>query len=217
MPGDVVKCYPEFIAGFISSKWYKEAPVENTKAPKHIFPHSPMFLRPDPTGGLPMRSDPTAGPRLKNRMPLSPAIQEDPPTLLYEKVEEGGAKEVLPEIEVPKLELTTLPGQTLTPPEPEVVVPAAVDSVDPVSFAGDEVEEEAVPAEEIPELIALGITRSALRKATRPEIYARVLEVREKGCVLKPEMLDIFNSFNEETTRGGMFAALWEYYGFDKE
>lgn len=218
MPGDVIKCYPEFIAGFISPKWYKEAPPENTKAAKLTVPHTPFFLRPDPTGGLPMRSDPSPGPRLKGKLPYSPATQEEPLVNPYEKVAEGGSREALPEVETPKLELSTVPGRVISPPpEPEVVASEQVTEPEPAPFIEDETTEELIDIEEIPELAAVGITKSGLRKATRPEIYARVVDVRNSGCPLKPEMQDTFNAFTEETTRGGMFAALWEYYGFDKE
>lgn len=215
LPGDVIKCYPEFIANFISPKWYKEAKDTNTKPAKHTFPRSPFFLKPDPQGGLPMRSDPNAGPRLKDNpryMSRAVLLKDEVPVNPYEK-EAGGAKEALPKVEAPKLEISTRPQSVVATVDP---VAPVEETIEIEEYDEVVVEEEAL-VESTEVIIRPSPTKSELRKATRDDIYLRVVGTRADGCPLKPEMLDIFNAFTEESTRGEMFAALWGYYDFDKE
>jgi hypothetical protein len=201
--GDIIKCYPEFIAAFIPAQLYREV---ETGVPRHEFNRSPFFLRPDPTGGLPMRSDPTAGPRLKDRI-WSPAVIDE---IIDNPYDLGGD---------PKLEISTAES---IPAPPEEVVPVGTTAVEETTVEETVVEVTETAVEEtIVEMAELQVhqdlapTRTELRKKLVDELRSLVYEVREAGCPLNPEKLDTFNEINDDTSKGILVSALWEYYGYD--
>ena len=57
--------------------------------------------------------------------------------------------------------------------------------------------------------------RTELRNKTRDAIFEVTQVIKSEGCVLQPEMLDAFNEFDGESTRGVMFQTIWEYLGFN--
>ena len=73
LAGDVVRCYREFWEAFIrDERTYKAIPDDDARAqkPKYKFGRSPVFIKPDPVGGMPVRStsEPGANPLLKEKM-----------------------------------------------------------------------------------------------------------------------------------------------------
>ena len=58
-------------------------------------------------------------------------------------------------------------------------------------------------------------TKTELRQLLADDTRALAFKVREDGCPMKPEMLAVFNEFDDETSRGVVFKALWEYDGHD--
>jgi len=57
--------------------------------------------------------------------------------------------------------------------------------------------------------------RTELRTKTRDDIFDVTQVIKSEGCPLQPEMLDTFNEFGGESTRGVMFQTIWEYLGFN--
>ena len=207
-PRDIIRCYPEFIAQFIPAKLYKEV---ESGTPRHDLGRSPFFLRPDPTGGLPMRSDPNAGPRLKDKMPqpVSPALVEE--TIIDNPYDLG------PD---PKLEISTDPTDNLPQVKAEVVEDDEDGDDDGVDLElGDApVETDPEPVEDAPveEDESIGIpTRTDIRKKLVEELRTLAYEIRDAGCPLNPEKIEAFNEINEDTVKGVLFATIWEYYGYD--
>jgi len=60
-------------------------------------------------------------------------------------------------------------------------------------------------------------TRTELRKLNVEDLREKAIGVANAECPLKPEMLDAFQGFDEETTKGVMFVAMWTYFGFDEK
>jgi hypothetical protein len=237
--GDVIKCFPEFIAAFINEKCYRELrPDEIEKATiKFTFGTSPFFLKPDPMGGLPMRSVEGTGPKLKDKMPkrFSPATAEDEkPVNPYAEATEGGATAALPNPAVqeePKLVISTAQ-DTPSAPEPDATGMEISTQIDigGGEMVGSEVTPEDKPAgpvadnpvteevvEEVVEVVEEPTPpgKTELRQLLADPTRALAFAVRDAGCPSKPEMLDAFNEFDDDTARGVVFAALWEYYGYD--
>lgn len=214
-PRDIIECLPEFIAAFIDEKWYKGVPADDTRSVKYTFPASPSFLTPDPMKGLPVRSDPNIGPHLRGK-DLRPVhlLGEEPQDNPYDL---GVEKAVMDE--KPKIVATT----AIPAAAPPIVVPAPkieeeaeeeettieLDLPDPPDEK--DVQVDAPEVDQGPEIPL----KSALRIESRDNIYNRMVGVREAGCPLNPVMLDTFNEFKTKSTRGIMFKALWQYYGFD--
>jgi len=220
-PRDVIACLPGFIEAFIDPKWLKRLPKEDTRPVKYTFPASPTFLLPDPSKGLPVRSDPSAGPNLKSKL-RARMLLEEPEINPYDLGVEDAVVD-----EEPEVVLTTNPtGEMKKTKEEEPVEEVLEELVEESQEENDETvvdlelpepptEEEVhadVPEEDQGPDVPL---KSILRNETRGDIYDRMVAVREAGCPLKPEMLDTFNEFKSNSTRGIMFKALWQYYGFD--
>ena len=235
--GDVIKCYPEFIAAFINEKCYRELrPEELEKADiKFTFGVSPFFIKPDPMGGLPMRQVDQLGPGLKAKMPqkFSPAtVEDEKPVNPYAEAIEGGAMAALPNAAVaeePKLVMTTAQdGPSVEEPDGASMEVSTQIDIGAGATGGEEVITEDNP-DEVPETEEVVETevvetpapvipgKTELRQLLADPTRALAFEVRDAGCPLKPEMLDTFNEFNDETPRGVVFVALWAYYGYAEE
>lgn len=267
MPGDIVKCYPDFIAAFLKREEYKEAPSSlDSKPAKYTLGRQPFFMKKDPTGGLPIRTDPDSGPKLREKMGLSrravsPALMEESldQTNPYELPEGSGPDEKLEKtlgLDAPKPERRVTPGAELedgklvittsgpqpldeavknelsAPREvqPGLTVQEPVDLVDDgISIEDDEDEEaflaeaeeeeelEREPEPEIPAPVAEATEwgRTDLRKKGRDDILDVVKVIVAEGAPLNPDMLEEFQSFDNETTRGVAFEAIWRYHGYD--
>jgi hypothetical protein len=215
MPGNIIKCYPAFIEAFIKKTLYREV---STGKPTHTFARSPFFMRPDPAGGLPMRSTsvpnshrtPEAGSSVP---PLSPALWEetqvDNP---YDMTIKDG-----------KTELSTFNNQS----SPVSVAPE-------VAELADGIIEDDIPEDNLDDSDDLDLdvedateisfeadqgpqppTRTELRKKTADEIRELGMSLLEAGCPAHPEMLETFAEFTPETPRGPVFEALWIYFGYN--
>ena len=201
--GDVIKCYPEFIEAFIPEGKYRPVPKghpKDSQKPKFTFGHSPQFLRPDPTGGLPVRSVP--GPRkTKGLTIMSPATVEEAPINPYDLgVEEEATIDIgtgfdTPTSPDPQPEtLTTAPPAVR--PEPKKVVAVVV-----VKDVEEEVEDVEEEVESVPERIPPG--RAQLRKMRKDELAAEALSW---GLELE-----------EDVGRGVIFDALWKLFKYNEE
>jgi len=211
MPGDVLECLPHFIEAFIPKDQYKEVSPTSSKAaqkPRHSFGKTPMVLRTDPTGGLPMQSTT----KMPSKRPESVApflrIEDDVAVNPYD----------LGVDEQPKTELSTFKNISVAEPKRmELDVPTVEDVEEEI--AREEAHEDVEVPDE-PVVITQDIQvpgKTALRKMTRDEIYNLAMGVKASGAPIKPEMAETFNDFNEESTRGPMFQALWVYFGHDGE
>jgi len=183
MPGDVIRCYPEFIAAFIPEKDYREVPKGSKKdlqPIKHNIPKSPIFLRPDPTGGLPMRSDPSVGPRLRELLPkgpISPALVDDividnPYDMgLDEETLDMGTSLDVPSAPEPKTEsLTTTPPGERVDAEKEAADELEAD----LEVLEEEVPEPVVEEERDPDLPDIP-SKTAFRKMGKEDLRALVI------------------------------------------
>lgn len=221
--GDVIKCYPEFIAAFIPEDKYRLVPPGSEvdkRAVKYNFGSSPIFLRPDPTGGLPMRSVP--GPRkTKTPAPYSPATVEEAPDNPYA---------LLSELETPTIEIGTgLDTPTSPDPKPESLTtappserPEPTEEEDELKGleSGFEVEDEEstsgaedIPADNLEDEELEDDTqddtqlpipgRTAIRRLKRDEMYAVAIE---HGIEVA-----------EDAARGVILKALWKAFKYDEE
>jgi hypothetical protein len=203
-PGDVIKCHPQFIADFIPAKFYKQIPDSDPRKPRHTFGRTPFFMKPDPTGGLPVRSDPNAGPRLANKslppVPFSPAIVDDQFVENPYDLGMGNEEEVV-------LENTTAlkDGPKFVPPEDEMA--ADEDSLD-----DDDVANLQLPDPE-PEKVAPN--RSVLRKGLREDLINIALEIKA-GEIADAGFRAEFDEIDTNSLRGVVFDLLWRYYGYDQ-
>lgn len=208
-PGDIIECSPSLIAHRMEE--YREAkPSEMSKAPRHVFGASSPFLRKDPTGGLPMRSSSTKLPahvdESNKKLLMKDDVVIDNP---YELIEEQ-----------PKIEMSSHPETAAKIKVPDkMVVETSTNPDAPVAVEVDEeFEEEDEPVGFEPEVDHVAIPgKAVLRKMTKADIFQHMLKVRSEGLPLKPEMADKFAVFDESSTRGPMFEALWEYYGYNEE
>jgi hypothetical protein len=216
--GDVVRCYREFWEAFIpDERTYKVIPDDDPRKPKYTFGRSPVFIKPDPSGGLPMRS--TSKPdtsllkaKMRERLLNPPEDRE------YVNPYDLGVDEN------PALEMSTAPDKPSAPePKTETFTTAppaeALTELNPVpdEIEAPPVEEEVVdtPEEESVNEHLLG--RSAIRKLTRSEVFAETQRILELSCPSNPDFIEVFASFDGEedgTTRGVMFDALWDYCGY---
>jgi hypothetical protein len=211
MPGDVVRCYKEFWEAFIpDERLYKVVPNDDAHKPKYTFGRSPVFVKHDPTGGLPVRADssPGANPRLREKMkvrtPRDPALVMD-----------AGAEINPYDIGVDN-ELTV---DISTSPElPSAPEPKSEDISTGPSFVGSEVEEEIEEVEEETKVSFIETLRgrTVLRKLTRDEVFAECKRLADTGCPSNTEKLDAFVGYDEDTTRGVMFKELWDYCGYNE-
>lgn len=209
-PGDVVECSPDLIARRMDEyREVKPGSKDADKAPRHVFNAKPMFLRKDPTGGLPMKSSPTKLPAHvdeSNRKMLmkDDVIIDNPYELIEEqpKIEMSSHPETAAKIKVPDKMVV----ETSTNPEAPVEIEVEEDS---------EEEELSGPEPAVDPVVIPG--KAVLRKMTKADIFQHMLKVRSEGLPLKPEMADKFAVFDESSTRGPMFEALWEYYGYNEE
>lgn len=212
--GDVVRCYREFWEAFIQDeRTYKVIPDDDPRKPKYKFGRSPVFIKPDPSGGLPVRSEagPGANPRLKEHM--RERLMNPPEDREYTNPYDLGVDEN------PALEMSTAPDKPSAPePKTEVfttVPPAEV--VEPAAADDDEafhVEEAVVDTTEEEGFEVALFGRSALRKMVRDEVFVECKRQADAGCPHNPAFLEAFLSYDDDSTRGVMFEALWEYCGY---
>lgn len=210
LPGDVVRCYREFWEAFIpDERLYKVIADDDPRKPKYKFGRSPVFVKADPTGGLPVTSDasPGANPRLREKMKL----RRDPALVMGNEAEvnpydlgidKGLTVDIstspdLPSVPDPeKLDFTTALGVSdITEGDEDPVV-------DETESEGDEFE------------VAL-FSRSGLRKLTRDAVLEECKRLAEAGCPHNTEKLDAFLGYDDDTTRGEMFPQLWDYCGYN--
>jgi hypothetical protein len=206
-PNDVLVCPPAFIAGYIPEGQYKEVTPGSkfdTQKVRHTFGHTPMVLRQDPTGGLPMTSTP-----LRTTKPAgTPLTVEAAKDAQFDNPYDLTIDEPTTEVST----LHNISSSVPVPPRLELDAPLVdmdEDEDTAIDFAGD-----SFPEEEETENI---IGKTVLRKMTKEDIYNTVVAVKATGCSWNPEMLEEFETFDETTTRGPMFKALWKYYNHDGE
>ena len=213
--GDVVRCYREFWEAFIpDERTYKVIPDDDPRKPKYKFGRSPVFIKPDPTGGLPVRSEagPGANPRLKELM--RERLLNPPEDQEYVNPYDLGVDEN------PALEMSTAPDKPSAPePKAETFTTAPPSEVTEVTeSAGDDevppVEEEVADTTEEEGFEVALYSRSGLRKMVRDEIFEECKRQAAAGCPHNPDFLEAFLSYDDESTRGVMFEALWEYCGY---
>lgn len=223
-PRDIIECLPAFIKAFIDEKWYKQVPADDTRPVKYTFPATPSFLTPDPMKGLPVRSTDKVTSEMRGKVRPVVVLGDEPETNPYDLGVEDAVV-----AEEPKIVATT----AIPKAAPVVIVPAPKieeEKVEEDVDEGDVDEEETTVELDLPEPpdekdvqtdppeadrgpeIPL---KSTLRIETRDAIYDRMVGVRDAECPLNPEMMDTFNEFKVKSTRGIMFKALWQYYGFD--
>lgn len=230
-PGDIIKCYAQFIAAFIKEDVYKEVA---TGKPRHIFPRSPFFMTPDPEAGLPMKS--TSVPnshRLPeaDQAPPSPALWDD--NILDDNPYDMTIKDGKTEVSTFENVSSSTPVPADAPvPAPEaspgagvgstVITEDNLDGPEDSSFSLDLTDSGETVVEDEPVIDIPGDQgpknwpgRTELRKKTADEIRAIGVGVLEAGSPLKPELLETFAGFTPETPRGPVFDALWTYYGYD--
>ena len=218
-PGDVVRCYRAFWEAFVTDpKLYKTIPDNDPRKPKYTFGRSPVFIKPDPTGGLPMQSssDPGHNPRLKEKMkemqPISPALVEETD---YANPYDLGVDEE------PTLEISTAEDKPSAPEPKEETFTTAIEQpefVTELEPVPEEIEapEDLVEEDEPGQVEEYLLGRTALRKLTRDEVFDECKRLAALGCPSNPEFLETFESFDEETTRGPMFEQLWDYCGYNE-
>lgn len=220
-PKDIIECLPAFIAAFIDEKWYKKVPADDTRSVKYTFPATPSFLTPDPMKGLPVRSTDKVTSEMRGKVRPVVVLGDEPEINPYDLGVEDAVMD-----EEPKVVATT----AIPKAAPAIVIPAPkVEEEAEEEETKEETEETTVeldlpdpPGEEDVQIdppeanqgpeIPL---KSALRIESRDGIYNRMMGVRDAECPLNPEMMDTFNEFKPKSTRGIMFKALWQYYGFD--
>lgn len=132
MPGEVIRCLPEFIATFIPEDKYREVPPGSKvdeRPVRHDFGREPVFLRKDPTGGLPMTSQ--EGPA-KTRPAKDPMLKDLSDT-------ENDNPYALP---VPDAKLEMGTGlDTPTSPDPQPVAVTTTPPSERVEGEGEEIED----------------------------------------------------------------------------
>jgi hypothetical protein len=241
MPQDAIVGYEEFILSNIDSSLLIEKPMGSVK-PKHTFGRTPFFLKPDPVGGLPVRS--SEDPKAFSKEPE--VVQATSPALIEETVVDNPYDLGLGEDGEPtdaKVEVTTFKtGDSEPNPEGEKVEervevledeededPVVEDDTDEIveddddtvvedddddTVVEDDDDETVIEADQGPKFFP---SRTELRRLNVEELREAALGVAEAGCPLKPEMLETFSEFDENTTKGVMFVAMWSYFGYDEK
>jgi hypothetical protein len=233
LPGDVIKCFPEFIAAFIPEDKYKRVPPGSKldeRPVKHSFGASPVFLRPDPTGGMPVRSE--EGPRkTKVQLPKSPATVDEREANPYE----------MPKADEARLELGT---GLDTPTSPDPHQPEALTTAPPSERA--EGSEELDVLEELEKELELEIGNSGEIQEDIPadnledeeaaqedeqedeqdeqEEDAPALEPPGRTAIRKMKRDEMYDAavahgveIDEDAPRGTILKAMWEAFGYNEE
>lgn len=221
--GDIIACPHSFIAGYLKEGSYKKVvpgSAKDNQKPRHTFSNfNPVSLRKDPTGGLPMKSSTT---RLK-KVDANPAPK--PPFLHIDETEFENPYDMTIDKDKPKTEISTFKNisvaeddKKVTEIQPPEKVELDVPTVEEVETAvAKEEAGEGLAVPEDTETTQSAPAKSALRKMTKPEIFDLVVAERDQGCPAKPAALESFNAFDTNSTRGPMFEALWNYFGYDGE
>jgi hypothetical protein len=243
LPGDVIKCFPEFIAAFIPEDKYKRVPPGSKvdeRPVKHTFGASPVFLRPDPTGGMPVRSE--EGPRkTKKDLPKSPATIDERDVNPYEMPKADEARLELgtgldtPSASDPESEdITTAPPSERVEKTEEEDALAALEKDLELEIGEEEEPQEDIPEDNLEEEEAEEEVEEAEEEVEEeagdeeeeagdeeeeaaPEFPSRTAIRKMK----RDEMYDaaVANGVEvaEDAPRGTILKAMWEAFGYNEE